>query len=59
MAMAGGLIDGIDRPSSLLLMRIPGFEGSEGNQMVSELLVRSIARKGRMLPCPRDVIMLV
>ncbi|ATG48229.1 hypothetical protein CEW89_12040 [Celeribacter ethanolicus] len=39
--------------------RIKRLRDTLGNQMVSELLVKNIARKGYMLSCPRDVIKMV
>ncbi|TNE65789.1 MAG: hypothetical protein EP336_11820 [Rhodobacteraceae bacterium] len=39
--------------------RIKRLRDTLGNQMVSELLVKNIARKGYMLACPRDVIKMV
>ncbi|AJE45096.1 winged helix-turn-helix domain-containing protein [Celeribacter indicus] len=39
--------------------RIKRLRDTLGNQMVSELLVKNIARKGYMLSCPRDVIKMI
>lgn len=39
--------------------RIKRLRDALGNQMVSELLVKNIARKGYMLSCPQDVIKMV
>ncbi|AVW92721.1 hypothetical protein DA792_17815 [Celeribacter baekdonensis] len=39
--------------------RIKRLRDTLGNQMVSELLVKNIARKGYMLSCPPDVIKMV
>jgi len=39
--------------------RIKRLRDALGNQMVSELLVKNIARKGYMLACPQDAIKMV
>jgi len=64
--MSGAEIEGVisGRPSADCdeaagATRIKRLRDTLGNQMVSELLVKNIARKGYMLSCPPDVIKMV
>ncbi|EKE74677.1 winged helix-turn-helix domain-containing protein [Celeribacter baekdonensis] len=64
--MSGAEIEGVisGRPSvdcdeAAGATRIKRLRDTLGNQMVSELLVKNIARKGYMLSCPPDVIKMV